>query len=149
MVVNCNVNKEYLDIIIEEAKRLTTLSANILNLSKVESISFLTDSTHVNVGEQIRECVVLLENKWMEKEISFNFHLLDQKVNGNEHLLKQVWTNLIDNAIKFSPAKSEITLSMSSLDESLTVTITDCGSGMDEITQHYIFDKFYQGETTC
>lgn len=135
-----------MDIIIEEAKRLTTLSTNILNLSKVESMSFLTDSTVFNVGEQIRECVVLLENKWMEKEISFHFHLLEQKMNGNEHLLKQVWTNLIDNAIKFSPAKSEITLSMSSQDGFFTVTISDFGSGMDEMTQRCIFDKFYQGD---
>lgn len=140
--------EEYLDIIIEEAKRLTSLSSNILNLSKIESMSLLTDSTNFNVGEQIRECVVLLENKWAEKDISFHFHLLEQTINGNESLLKQVWTNLIDNAIKFSPVKSEISLSMSRDNDSFTVTITDYGSGMDEKTQHYIFDKFYQGDSS-
>lgn len=111
---------EYLDIIIEEAKRLTALSANVLNLSKVESMSFLTDPTSFNVGEQ--------------------------KMDGNEQLLKQVWTNLIDNAIKFSPEKSEIILSMETESDSFTVTITDHGLGMDEKTQHSIFDKFYQGD---
>ena len=65
--------EEYLDIIIEEAKRLTELSSNVLNLSKVESMTLLTDPEKFNVGEQIRECVVLLESKWMEKEISFDF----------------------------------------------------------------------------
>lgn len=139
---------EYLDIIIEETKRLTALSSNVLNLSKVESMSFLTDSKIFNVGEQIRECVVLLENKWMEKEISFDFHLLEQEMSGNEQLLKQVWTNLIDNAIKFSPEKSEIDLSMRQNGDFFTVTITDYGSGMDEKTQHYIFDKFYQGDSS-
>ena len=59
---------EYLDIIIEESKRLTSLSSNILNLSKVESMSLLTDSADFNVGEQIRECVVLLEKKWTKKK---------------------------------------------------------------------------------
>lgn len=139
---------EYLDIIIGEAKRLTVLSTNILNLSKVESMSLLTDSSDFNVGEQIRECVVLLENKWTEKDISFDFHLLEQKMNGNEQLLKQVWTNLIDNAIKFSPAKSEITLSMTRQNNALTVTIKDYGPGMDDKIQHYIFDKFYQGDSS-
>lgn len=137
---------EYLDIIIEEAKRLTALSANVLNLSKVESMSFLTDPTSFNVGEQIRECVLLLEKKWTEKEISFHFHLSEQKMDGNEQLLKQVWTNLIDNAIKFSPEKSEIILSMETESDSFTVTITDHGLGMDEKTQHSIFDKFYQAD---
>lgn len=139
---------EYLDIIIDEAKRLTALSTNILNLSKVESMSLLTDSTIFNAGEQIRECVVLLEKKWTEKEISFDLHLLEQKMDGNEQLLKQVWTNLIDNAIKFSPAKSEIVLSMDKHSDTFTVTITDYGCGIDEKTQHYIFDKFYQGDSS-
>ncbi|MCI8638159.1 MAG: HAMP domain-containing histidine kinase [Coprococcus sp.] len=139
---------EYLDIIIEEAKRLTALSTNILNLSKVESMSLLTDSTGFNVGEQIRECVVLLERKWAEKEISFLFDLLGSEISGNEQLLKQVWTNLIDNAIKFSPAKSEIALSMTRQGDSITVTITDHGCGIDEKTQRNIFDKFYQGDSS-
>lgn len=139
---------EYLDIIIEEAKRLTALSSNILNLSKIESMSLLTDSTEFNAGEQIRECVLLLERKWAEKEISFSFDLLELQMRGNEQLLKQVWTNLIDNAIKFSPAKSEISLSMDRHGDSFTVTITDHGSGMDEKTQHFIFDKFYQGDSS-
>ena len=139
---------EYLDIIIDEAKRLTALSTNILNLSKVESMSLLTDSTTFNAGEQIRECVVLLEKKWTEKEISFDLHLLEQKMDGNEQLLKQVWTNLIDNAIKFSPVKSEIVLSMDKHNDTFTVTITDYGCGINEKTQHYIFDKFYQGDSS-
>lgn len=139
---------EYLDIIIEEAKRLTTLSSNVLNLSKVESMSLLTDSTDFNIGEQIRECVLLLENKWMEKEISFDFHLLEQEIKGNEQLLKQVWTNLIDNAIKFSPEKSQITLSMSIHANFLTVIIKDYGLGMDNKTQRSIFEKFYQGDSS-
>lgn len=146
--LNASEKAEYLDIIIDEAKRLTELSANILNLSKVESMSLLTDSTIFNAGEQIRECVVLLEKKWTEKDISFDLHLLEQKMDGNEQLLKQVWTNLIDNAIKFSPAKSEIVLSMDKHSDTFTVTITDYGCGIDEKTQHYIFDKFYQGDTS-
>lgn len=146
--LNASEKAEYLDIIIDEAKRLTALSANILNLSKVESMSLLTDSTIFNAGEQIRECVVLLEKKWTEKDISFDLHLLEQKMDGNEQLLKQVWTNLIDNAIKFSPAKSEIVLSMDKHSDTFTVTITDYGCGIDEKTQHYIFDKFYQGDTS-
>lgn len=139
---------EYLDIIIEEAKRLTTLSASILNLSKVESMSLLTDSECFNVGEQIRECVLLLERKWAEKEISFDLSLEELEINGNKSLLKQVWTNLIDNAVKFSPPKSEISLSMTARSDSFTVTVTDCGPGMDEKTQHCIFDKFYQGDSS-
>lgn len=139
---------EYLDIIIEEAKRLTELSSNVLNLSKVESMTLLPDPEKFNVGEQIRECVVLLESKWAEKEISFDFALQELEMTGSKALLKQVWTNLIDNAIKFSPSNSKIDLSMSIHGSSFTAAVTDHGFGMDGKTQHFIFDKFYQGDSS-
>lgn len=56
--------------------------------------------------------------------------------------------NLIDNAIKFSPAKSKIDLSLESSGEFIKITVRDRGIGMDEKTQHNIFDKFYQGESS-
>lgn len=140
--------EEYLDIIIEESKRLTALSTNVLHLSKVESMSLLTDFTIFNIGEQIRECVVLLENKWEEKNISFDFHLKELPISGNEQLLKQVWMNLLDNAIKFSPAKSKIILSLHTDTDFIKIMVKDFGPGMTESIQHNIFDKFYQGDTS-
>lgn len=140
--------QEYLDIIIEESKRLTELSANVLNLSKIESMSLLTDFSSFNISEQIRECVVLLESKWRKKEITFNFNLQELLINGNEQLLKQVWMNLIDNAIKFSPARSEILLLLDIDNDSIKVIVKDSGIGIDKNAQHSIFDKFYQGDTS-
>lgn len=139
---------EYLDIIIEESRRLTALSTNVLNLSKVESISLLTDFTTFNVGEQIRESVVLLENKWNKKNISFDFHLQELRINGNEQLLKQVWMNLIDNAVKFSPDESQISLSLKADGHFAKLTVKDYGIGMNRKTQQNIFDKFYQGDAS-
>lgn len=138
--------EEYLNIIIEEAGRLTDLSTNVLNLSKVESISLLTDFSAFNIGEQIRECVVLLESKWEKRELSFNLELEELQVNGNEPLLKQVWMNLLDNAIKFSPEKSAIRLFAQADPTSVKISVQDSGCGMDEATQRSIFDKFYQGD---
>lgn len=140
--------QEYLDIIIEESRRLTELSANILNLSKIESLSVLTDFSTFNLGEQIRECIVLLENKWDKKEIMLNINLEELQICGNEQLLKQVWINLIDNAVKFSPAKSEIGLSMHKDHDSIQVMVKDSGPGIDAATQYKIFDKFYQGDAS-
>lgn len=137
---------EYLDIIIEESERLTSLSANILNLSKVESMSLLSEFTAFNVAEQIREAVLVLEKKWSQKALDFDFHLSELTVTGNEQLLMQVWVNLLDNAIKFSPAGSRITLSVDIGGAFIIVRITDQGIGMDEKTLHCMFDKFYQGD---
>ena len=54
---------EYLDIIIQEAGRLSTLSGNILNLSKVEKMTIITEQKTFNLAEQIRRSILLLEPK--------------------------------------------------------------------------------------
>lgn len=136
----------YLDIIISECKRLSDLSTNVLNLSKVESISVLSDTDPFPVSEQIREAILQLEQKWAKKEIGFDLHLKDCKLTGRADLLKQVWVNLIDNAVKFSPPGSKIKIQTYQKDSFFYFQICDSGIGMDTQTQEKIFDRFYQGD---
>ena len=63
-------SQEYLDIIIEESQRLSQLSATILNLSKIESLSLLTDKTVCCLSEQIREAILFLEHKWVKNRLN-------------------------------------------------------------------------------
>lgn len=145
-----NISKEerseYLDIIISECKRLSDLSTNVLNLSKVESISMLSDTAPFPVSEQIREAILQLEQKWEKKEIEFDLHLKDCKLTGRSDLLKQVWVNLIDNAIKFSSSGGKIEIRTYQKDSFFYFQICDNGIGMDAQTQEQIFDRFYQGD---
>lgn len=137
---------EYLDIIISECKRLSDLSTNVLNLSKVESISMLSDTAPFPVSEQIREAILQLEQKWEKKEIEFDLHLKDCKLTGRADLLKQVWVNLIDNAVKFSSSGGKIEIRTYQKDSFFYFQICDNGIGMDAQTQEQIFDRFYQGD---
>lgn len=137
---------EYLDIIISECRRLSELSSNVLNLSKVESISVLTDTVLYNVTEHIREAILMLEQKWTQKKIRFDLHLEECRIWGRPDLLKQVWVNLIDNAVKFSPEEEIITIRAHRTGASFCFSVTDHGPGMDPKTQEKIFDRFYQGD---
>ena len=58
---------EYLDTIITESERLAELSTNILNLTKIEQQTILTDKKQFNVSEQIRLVIAMLSGKWQEK----------------------------------------------------------------------------------
>ena len=98
--------EEYLGIIEEEMKRLYTMANGILNLTKVENQSILTNVTKYNLSEQIRLAVLLLESKWTAKNINMNIDFGEYTINANEEMMKQVWINLLDNAIKFSPCIS-------------------------------------------
>lgn len=137
---------EYVDIIISECERLSELSTNVLFLSSIEKQTELTDTSRFNVSEQLRLVIALLDSKWSDKHIAFDFECAEVYVEANEQLLKQVWINLLDNAIKFSPDNTTITIGIKNTDKTATVTITDQGEGMSAQTLPHIFEKFYQGD---
>lgn len=137
---------EYLDIIINESERLASLSTNILNLSKYENMEIVSEKTSFRLDEQIRQCVLLLEPKWSSHDITMNLELAELTCYANEDLTKQVWLNLLDNAIKFSYSQTAISISLTLEDKDLHFMIQDEGIGMKESTMTHIFDKFYQGD---
>lgn len=139
---------EYLDIIISEAERLSTLSTNVLNLSKIEKQTILTETNRFNVSEQIRLVITLLDQKWSDKHIDLDLICEEIFLVGNEELLRQVWINLLDNAIKFSPDYGTITIRIVLQTDTVRFSITDQGQGMSPETANRIFDKFYQGDTS-
>ena len=139
---------EYLDIIIEESKRLATLSTNVLNLSKVENQVILNDINEFNVSEQIRQSILLLDTKFENKNISLDISIEDAYICGNKEMLNQVWLNLLDNSIKFNRINGIVSVTVRKLDKSIIVVITDSGIGVSRSSITRIFDKFYQEDTS-
>ncbi|MEK3669946.1 MULTISPECIES: sensor histidine kinase [unclassified Paenibacillus] len=139
---------EYLDIVIEESTRLAALASNVLSLSKVEAQTILTGREPFNVGEQIRQCVLLLHPKMEKKHISITANVQDYEVPGNKEMLNQVWLNLLDNAIKFTPEHGEIEVSMRQAEDMIEISFRDNGAGISAAALPRVFDKFYQQDTS-
>lgn len=135
---------KYLEIMEEEATRLSEMTSNTLYLSKLESQEVLTDKKFFNLSEQIRTSVLLLEKKWAEKNLSLSLDFEEYTVFGNEDMLRQVWLNLIDNAIKFSDFGKELKIEIAKEGASLSVSITNSGIPIPESDYEAIFTKFYQ-----
>lgn len=138
--------QEYLAIIEEEAVHLADMATNVLNLTKIENQKILSDISIFNLSEQIRSCVLLLENKWSQKNLSLDIEFEEYEISGSEELLKQVWINLLDNAIKFSPPTGEIVLRIKEEDSHICVSVTNFGSEIPFEKQDKIFNKFYQAD---
>ena len=136
----------YLASIEEESVRLAAMATNVLNLTKVENQSILTDVTTFNLSEQVRSAVLLLETKWTEKTIEPELDFDEYTVEGNEELLKEVWINLVDNAIKFSPHGGKVTIHIHEMGWYLTVSVGNQGSDIPDEQLEKIFHKFYQGD---
>ena len=137
---------EYLDIIISESNRLVDLSANILNMVKLENTSVIEEKKVFNLSEQIREAIILLAPKWDAKNLNMDFDSSEIMIQANEDMLEEVWINLIDNAIKFSPDGGLIAMTLRKVGFNITFTIFNEGPKMDQETIDRIFDKFYQGD---
>ena len=118
---------EYLSVIEEESLRLSALANNVLSLTRVENQTILTDISEFNLSEQIRGAVLLLADKWTAKDLNIDLGFDECLVCANYELLKQVWINLLDNAVKFSPQNGTVTVEMTETDRSVTVTVTNSG----------------------
>ena len=136
--------KEYLAVMEEEANRLTHMTSSALYISKLETQGILTNKNAFNVSEQIRNSVLLLERKWSKKNIEPNIEINEYIISANEDMLKQVWVNLIDNAIKFSEEGKELTVTAYEAENFLTVKIENYGPEIPESDRDAIFNKFYQ-----
>jgi signal transduction histidine kinase len=137
---------EYIDIITEETRRLADLSSGILLLSRIENENISIQKEHFRLDEQVRKVLLNFENKWQDKSIDLQLHLDSVSYSGNAQLLYQVWSNLFDNALKFSGPGGTIEIELKKADGKVVFSITDYGRGMSQEEQKRMFEKFYMGD---
>ena len=142
------IQQDYVNKIVYNTHRLSTLMGSILLLSKLENQQIPTGQTSYRLDEQIRHSIVALEPAWEKKDVEFDVELARTEYVGNEPMMRHVWDNLISNAIKFSPQGGMIRMTLEKEDKGLIFTITDEGPGISEEAQKHIFDKFYQADSS-
>ena len=142
-----NERQEYLKVINKESMRISRLCENMLHMSRLDSQVIVSSMQKIRLDEQLRKCIILLTEKWSNKEIDFSIDLEEVSILSDSDMLQQVWINLIDNAIKYSRENCKIDISVKSFnDKSVVVSISDNGIGIEEEKIHKVFDKFYQCE---
>ncbi|APM37897.1 HAMP domain-containing sensor histidine kinase [Clostridium kluyveri] len=139
--------QEYLETILESTRKLSALITNILRLNKLENQEIIHGETY-SLDEQLRCCILALEEKFEEKSIEFDANLEEVVITTDESLLEIVWNNLLTNAIKFTEPGGSVMVNLKVENDIAIVSISDSGCGMDEKTIHSIFDRFYQGDTS-
>lgn len=137
---------QYARAIREESMRLSSMASNILNLTKVENQIILTDVSRFNLSEQVRSAILLLEEKWTTKNIDLQLDFDEFMIEANEEMLKQVWINLIDNAVKFVPRCGTVELDIVAVGDNFCIKISNTGSEIPSEKQDKIFTKFYQAD---
>lgn len=139
---------EYIEKILFNTRRLSSLVSNILLLSKLENQSIQTHREKYALDEQIREDILALESLWEPKDIEFDVDLDAVRYYGNKNVLHHVWSNLLSNAIKFSPNGGTIKMRLFKENKKIVFLIEDNGPGLSEEAKKHLFDKFYQADTS-
>lgn len=141
--------KEYTRNILKASKRLADLIMNMLKLNKLEKQTIQPAPESYDLCRQLCECALQFEDAWEKKNIEFEADIEDRlMIVADPGLLELVWTNLLLNAVKFTPSGGTVTLRQISDKDSVIVSVADTGCGMDEATIAHIYDKFYQGDSS-
>ena len=134
--------ESFLALIELETKRLADLVGDVLDTSRIESGTFSYSFQDVDVSELIRESAALAENA--QDEVVVRPHVDEPLplVRADRERLRQVITNLVDNAVKYSPAGAEVELLAFAENGRITVEVRDRGPGVAPEHQSLIFEKF-------
>ncbi|MBR5088165.1 MAG: HAMP domain-containing histidine kinase [Ruminiclostridium sp.] len=140
---------EYAQAIGDASKRLAALITNILKLNKLENQQIFPERKSYNLSEQICECLLEFETEWEKKNIEIETDINDDiMISADSELLSLVWNNLFSNALKFTDEGGTVSISAKWKGDTVQVSVTDTGCGIDSETGKHIFDKFYQGDTS-
>lgn len=126
---NCESSemREYAIIISDQAQRLSNLTQHLLQLSLLDSDEITPQNDCFNLAEQIRNVIQLLQLEWENKKIHLDLNLIDKTITSNKALLYQVWKNLIENAVKFTPNEGHINIQMDYFEGNLNIQIQNDG----------------------
>jgi signal transduction histidine kinase len=140
---------EYAKAISDASKRLAGLITNILKLNKLENQQIFPKTEEYDLGEQLCRCLLDFEDAWEAKQLDIDTQIEDEvRICSDAELLSLVWNNLISNAVKFTPEGGSISVALTAEGNTVVVSVTDTGCGIDPETGKHIFEKFYQGDTS-
>ncbi len=136
----------YLDTIIDESKKMSKLVSNMLELSKLESETIELHLEDFNIIRLIKKVTKSLSLEFQSKSIDVIFEntLPYAYVTGDIFQLEQVFTNLLTNAFKYSPANEKVIISLNKNDNKYIISIENTGSHIPEDELENIYAKFYR-----
>ncbi|MBC2114424.1 HAMP domain-containing histidine kinase [Listeria innocua] len=136
--------KEYLTVLSEETTRLSSLTKQLLTLASLDQESELRKKEPVQLAEQWRQLIQMTEWSWREKELTINLELADINYSGDAELLYQVWSNLLNNAIKYTPQGGDIQVRLYEETTNVFVEVWNSGAGISKEDMAKIFERFYK-----
>jgi signal transduction histidine kinase len=145
--------EHYLDVIAAECRRLSDLGSNLLRLSALDGAEL--DQQRFRLDEQLREVILALEPQWSPTGLEIELECEEVWVRGDPELLRQVWVNLISNAVKFTEPAGNVSIRLirdgsgrpdPAEVPGWRVVVTDTGIGIQPGDLPHIFERFFRAD---
>ncbi|MBO5027914.1 MAG: HAMP domain-containing histidine kinase [Clostridia bacterium] len=140
--------KKYAETLVQAANRLSGLTSNILQLSKLENQKILPEKKKFRLDESLAECILGFEEVLEQKKIELSCELDEVEIFSSQSYLELVWNNLFSNAVKFTEKGGVIAITLKKGENNAVVSVSDSGCGISAEAGARLFDKFYQGDTS-
>ena len=135
-----------IDQSLKSMTKISTLIDDLLNVNRTKETQFKLKRTNFNVSEMLEACCshIRLAGKYSlvlegDKELS---------IYADEHAIDQVVVNFVNNAVKYAPDSLEIILKIEIVDNAVKISVRDTGPGVEESKIPYLFDRYYQAESS-
>ncbi|HOM43073.1 MAG TPA: ATP-binding protein [Bacillota bacterium] len=142
--------EHYLNIVLDESNRLIKITNELLELSNMQQGSLEIKKEAFELNETIRRKLVAYEKGITEKKLDVVFSMFEEKtfVLSDQILLERVLSNLMDNAVKFTPEKGSIEIRTSTKEGRIIVEITNTGKSISSEELNRVWERFYKGDAS-
>jgi signal transduction histidine kinase len=136
--------QESLKVVNDEGKRLTKIVEDLFTLARADSGNLKANLDNLYLDELVADCVRLIRTLADKRELKIEFHGEETQIKGDEALLRRLFLNLMDNAVKYNIVGGSFTIDVIKN----KVTIANTGDEIPKDQQRSIFDRFYRVETS-
>jgi PAS domain S-box-containing protein len=141
---------EFVNVIKTNIDRLSILVNDLLDVSRIESGKVALNFQPINMDEVVEEVLEVIQQRSDEdaRPVSFDVNIPTNlpSVYGDAERVSQIVTNLVDNAYKYSPENSTVTINLHEVAGAVQLDVIDQGIGIFPDEQDKIFERFYRGE---
>lgn len=135
--------QESLKVVNDEGKRLTKIVEDLFTLARADSGNLKANLDNLYLDELVGDCVRLIRTLADKRNLKLEFHSEETQIKGDEALLRRLFLNLLDNAVKYNFVGGSFTIDVSKN----KVTIANTGDEIPKDQQRSIFDRFYRVES--
>lgn len=143
-----NVRKEFIDRINEDVDRMTNLINDLLELSKLESGQVKTNIMPIEILLLFNSLGKSFSKKYNDMDVALDFEIPNPSytILGEFGMLTQVFTNLLENSLRFTESGDSVKVSVKENDGTISILVDDNGIGIDKEHLPHVFERFYKAD---